>query len=319
MDYQLEEIDYCQQEEIGFENEYVYDVEVDDNTHTFIANDILVHNSNYVSFEELFYTTNYKETAYKDKEVQLILDIYKYRLEKYLNDCLSKFAKDRNTENYQVFELEKIGYSGIWVGKKKYTIDTAWAAPNSFYEPLSKITYTGIEIIQSSTPEFIRGELQPIVKYLLATEDVNIKELVVLLKELKKKYIAEKDFDKKCKSIKINDYEKYCINDKTGIEFALKCPINVRSAITYNYYLNRSIYGEKYENIGSGEKIKFYYSKGESDVFAYVPNNYPYEFAPEIDYDVMFDKTVLSPINTFLEAMGKQTISPTLEYKRAIF
>ena len=37
-----------------FEDEYVYDIEVDDGSHTFIANDILVHNSVYLALGGLF-------------------------------------------------------------------------------------------------------------------------------------------------------------------------------------------------------------------------------------------------------------------------
>ena len=52
LEYYFDDIDIC--ECIGmFEDEYVYDVEVDDETHTFIANDILVHNSLYISFTNL--------------------------------------------------------------------------------------------------------------------------------------------------------------------------------------------------------------------------------------------------------------------------
>ena len=47
--YFFDEIDVCELTG-AFEDEYVYDVEVDDETHTFIANDILVHNSIFVSF-----------------------------------------------------------------------------------------------------------------------------------------------------------------------------------------------------------------------------------------------------------------------------
>ena len=50
IEYIFDDVEFC--EEVGiFEDEYVYDVEVDDETHTFIANDILVHNSLFVSFE----------------------------------------------------------------------------------------------------------------------------------------------------------------------------------------------------------------------------------------------------------------------------
>ena len=34
-----------------------------------------------------------------------------------------------------------------------------------------------------------------------------------------------------------------------------------------------------------------------SNVFAYAPGERPYEFAPNIDYDTQFEKTILDPIN----------------------
>ena len=48
---QVEDIDVIEQLE-DFNDEYVYDIEVDD-THTFFANEILAHNSIYVEFGRL--------------------------------------------------------------------------------------------------------------------------------------------------------------------------------------------------------------------------------------------------------------------------
>lgn len=47
-------------ENIGdFKNEYVYDIEVNDKTHTFVANNILVHNSIYASYNNIINKTNW--------------------------------------------------------------------------------------------------------------------------------------------------------------------------------------------------------------------------------------------------------------------
>ena len=54
-EYFFDDIEIC--ECVGcFEDEYVYDIEMLDETHTFIANDILVHNSLYISYENLVKT-----------------------------------------------------------------------------------------------------------------------------------------------------------------------------------------------------------------------------------------------------------------------
>lgn len=44
-----------------FEDEYVYDIEMDDETHTFIANNMLIHNSIYASYKSIVETTDWME------------------------------------------------------------------------------------------------------------------------------------------------------------------------------------------------------------------------------------------------------------------
>ena len=52
MKYQFEEIENIEQ--VYYKDDYVYDIEVDDNSHTFIGNDILIHNSVYTTYGTLF-------------------------------------------------------------------------------------------------------------------------------------------------------------------------------------------------------------------------------------------------------------------------
>ena len=56
----IEVVDIVRCEQIGyFDNEYVYDIEMADNTHTFIANNILVHNSIYSSYTDIIRSTDW--------------------------------------------------------------------------------------------------------------------------------------------------------------------------------------------------------------------------------------------------------------------
>ncbi len=83
IEYIFDEVESCEQ--IGsFEDEYVYDVEVDDNTHTFIANDILVHNSLFVSFKPAMDHCEWRH-AYKD-ELEFILALDKHRYAGYFKN-----------------------------------------------------------------------------------------------------------------------------------------------------------------------------------------------------------------------------------------
>jgi len=75
--------------------------------------------------------------------------------------------------------------------------------------------------------------------------------------------------------------------------------------------------------IRSSDKINFYFVKikniNDNNVFGFLQGNYPYEFAPPIDYDEQFSKTILDPINRFIEAMGHNPISPNLFMLNALF
>ena len=60
-------------------------------------------------------------------------------------------------------------------------------------------------------------------------------------------------------------------------------------------------------------------SVAENNVFGFSQGTYPYEFAPPIDYDVQFTKTILDPINRFIEVMGYNNISPNLFMINSLF
>ena len=59
--------------------------------------------------------------------------------------------------------------------------------------------------------------------------------------------------------------------------------------------------------------------QGGMDVFGFTPGNYPYEFAPEIDYDRQFEKIIVEPFNRFIETLGFSAIPGNLIYARSLF
>lgn len=59
-DGEVEIVGIIRCEQIGdFDDEYVYDIEMDDETHTFVANNILVHNSIYSSYTDIINSTDW--------------------------------------------------------------------------------------------------------------------------------------------------------------------------------------------------------------------------------------------------------------------
>ncbi len=313
MEYYFDDIESCEQIE-QFEDEYVYDVEMSDETHTFIANDILVHNSLYISFKPLL-----ESCDWSGDPVDFILKLREYKLDSFFREKFDGYAEQFNTKNIQNFELEKIARSGLMIAKKKYILDIAWKDPGIKYKPQDLITYTGVEIIQSSTPRFTKKVLKELVYYLFKEgKNLNYAEVIRKLKEYKKEFVLQ-NADDICKAISLGDYEKYVLEDRKKITLGDKCPINVRSASVYNYLLFNSKWRSKYNLIKSGDKMKFYYAKGDYDVFGFLPGNYPYEFALEIDYSRQFEKTIVEPFNRFIRILGFNEIPGNLIYNIGLF
>ncbi len=70
-EYFFDDIESCEQ--IGeFEDEWVYDIEMNDDTHTFIANDMLVHNSVFVGFEPAINSCDWKDQVFNSEYLNSI-------------------------------------------------------------------------------------------------------------------------------------------------------------------------------------------------------------------------------------------------------
>lgn len=318
LNYEFDEIEICEQ--VGsFKDEYVYDIEMEDN-HTFFANDLLVHNSVYVSFWEAMQSCNWKGSAN-----DFVLQLTNIRLQDYINKCFDIYAEKAGCDyNLQQLELEKIADSSIILSKKKYTLDITWKEPDNYYDSLSNITSSGIEIVQSSTPAFAREQLNVMLKEIFKhKENLKMADFLKLLNKLKADFKLS-DIENIAMSSSVGDYEKFILNDRNKLEIASGCPIHVRGAGIYNYLLNKSKYKSKYNLITSGEKIKYYYAKPKDgnqmfNIFGYIAGNHPYEFAPEVDFDIQFQKTIVDPLSRFTNAMGYGNIPETLITTKNLF
>jgi hypothetical protein len=266
--------------------------------------------SNYVTFQEVISSCDWEGDP-KD----LILKINEYRLSDYLKKCFNVYSEKWKTENYQDFELETLAQNGIFLGKKKYVTNLIYS-DGVHMDSLSSLKFTGVEMIKGGTPSFVREKLVYLTRFIFSKgRNFNLREFTQELKSIKKEFKAQQA-ENISLAVQINNYEKFILNDSTGFEVAKACPIHVRAAGYHNYLLNASKYKDKYPLLRSGEKIRFYFvavkNSTENNVFGFSPGTLPYEFSPPIDYDEQFTKTILDPINRFIEVMGHHPISPNL-------
>ena len=256
---------------------------------------------------------------WKGNKVDFILKIKELRLNSYIKSKFDEYAKKFNTTNIQDLELEKIAFSSLMVAKKKYILDLAWKDPGIYFKPQEKIVPVGVEVVQGSTPPFSRKALKGMLNMLFAKgKTLEYSEVVKALKELKKQFILQ-DPNDISKTVSIGDYEKYVLEDRKEIRLAEKCPINVRAAAIYNHVLLNGKWKTKYNLIRTGDKLKHYYAKGDDGVFGFLPGNYPYEIATQVDYDLQFEKVVVEPFNRFMTSAGFNPVPGNLIYAKSLF
>jgi DNA polymerase elongation subunit (family B) len=248
------------------------------------------------------------------------LDFFRYG--DYFKKCLEDYAASFGVENKEDFELERISESMINIAKKKYICHITYEDGIPF-ERLSYLYPKGVELVRSSTPAFARDKIVGIVKYLFTHPDTfNIKDLLKLVKGLRKEFeLAE--IDDIAMQSSCSNYDIKVLNDKTlPLQFVSGAHFAVKSAAHYNYLLSKDKdMQQKYEFIKSGTKIKYYVCKDKSvtDMFAYIRGSFPMEFAPQIDYDTQFEKSILSPINSIIEPLGMPEITKRLSVVMDIF
>ena len=221
--------------------------------------------------------------------------------EKVLADSYEEMAKLTGAyENRMEMGREVIADRGIWMAKKRYILNVHNNEGVQYAEP--KLKTMGIEAIKSSTPSVVRDKMKEIFRVLIeGTEDTTqgfIREFKTLFKSLPPEDVS---FPRG-----VSNLSKW--KDRKTI-FKKGTPIHVRGALCYNNAIEEHDINRRYEAVKQGEKVKFVYLKMPNrlgqNVVAF-PLNLPEELGLHkyVDYDLMFEKTFLDPLEPILDAVG---------------
>lgn len=319
MEYIFEDIEIC--ECIGeFEDEYVYDIEVDDDSHTFIANDILVHNSLYISYNQLLKSIKGYENMSIAQKRDVIVGINTQFLDGHNREFIAQYYNKRFGKSVHNFELETLNRAGVWGDvKKRYAQILLWKDGKFFDIDDLKLKVKGLEVVKSSFPKRSREMLGELFTFMLknAGDQYLIQKINQEAMRLKREWMSA-DVETISGSVKVNNYMKYINDDtkdviiyntfdpKTG-DSIRSVPWNVRALATYNRIRNyNKLPGEPIY----GGLVKWYIIKENKtkdaivNYFAYQASELPkwsQQYAP-IDRMAMFQQTVLDPINRILES-----------------
>jgi DNA polymerase elongation subunit (family B) len=184
----------------------------------------------------------------------------------------------------------------------------------------NKFKYTGVEVVRTTMPNAIKPYAKKIIETMLSTQSLTetnkiLNETYDIFKELSPEELAF--------VMGVKGYEKYAVNcnEFTTVK---SMPIHVKSAYFYNLLLDKLSTGNKYESLGSGDKVRYMYVEKpnkyglDSIGFKY---DYPSEFKDtfKIDYDKMFEKILFQGIERFYDCVGWSIRKPAENVQVELF
>ena len=191
---------------------------------------------------------------------------------------------------------ESIADKGVWTAKKRYILNVYDSEGVRYDKPKLKIM--GIEAIKSSTPTICRDMIKHSMTLLMTGTQ---EELWNYIGACRTKFMAA-PFEDIAFPRSVNGLKKYGYLDK-GI------PIHVRGALAFNEALNTQGLTKEYDIVHEGEKIRFAYLKEPNVFHTHVmsaPEGCPAEWEIEkvVNYNLMFEKSLLEPLNVILKCAG---------------
>lgn len=254
-----------------------------------------------------------KSCGWEGELKDFVFKINEYRLASFFQDKLKSYAAQFNVENIQDFELERINESALFLAKKLYVQHVVWE-DGIHHDRLSYLFPKGVQLVKGSTPPFVREKVKEIIKYLFAhPEENNVKALLALVKDIKRQFMMC-EIEDISMTTSCSNYEEMVIDDTAALQFRDSAHYNVKMAALHNYLLYQNPECKnRYNFIKSGVKFKWYHCQHPlGKHFAYVRGEYPKEFAPPVDYDVQFEKTILAQVNEFVTALGMPELKKRL-------
>lgn len=274
----------------------------------------------YISYENFVKTINGWEKMTPAERGRIVVEFNTKYLDAHNREVMAKHYEARHVKSVQNFELETLALAGVWLDvKKRYAQVLLWKDGKTYNPEKESLPMKakGLELIKASYPKQAREGLKRLVRQLLEDEeeDYMIHKLNATMQAEKQAYFKA-DIDDICGSVKVNNYNKYIINDNDPVRLhvADKCPYNARALGNYNRI--RKAHNLPGDPIYGG-KLKWYVyyplgtvKNGNTEYFAYPMKNYPKwadKYAP-IAKDVMFQKQMLDPFNRIIEAIGLGTL-----------
>lgn len=292
-------------EDLGIIEEWVYDIEVENN-HNFFGNNILIHNSVYFTiapFMEEYMKLNPNLPI--DKYVDWADTFESKIVQPAIQNTVDEFAKQLNAYNKSVIKSEREGIFDkiMFSAKKKYIARVRDSEGTRYSEDDPYIKVMGLEIIKGGTPTFSKKYLKEAIPVIL---DKSESDLRTWIKDIRNRYVATPIYDiSPVSTIGNVQYNPSDLN-KNGRPKPLTA--GTKSALAYNNFIQNNGMTGTYQKISSGDKAKRIYlqmpNKFHSSIISYNTENFTKEIKECIDYDTAFSKTFLKPLQLMVNPLS---------------
>jgi len=311
MNYEITEIEEI--EDLGIIECDMYDIGMVDTPHTFFANDILVHNSLFMSVVPVI-KHRYPDVDINDsdKMVQLTLP-FATEIQAFVNSTFDRYAKQFHYVNVHRFNFkqEVIAQTGLFIAKKRYALLVINKEGVPIYDKetgeLGEIEVKGIDVVRSNFPTEFRSFTKQLLKDILKKADKRfIDTQIFALKDKLKDFTAINImFPSGIKNM--DDYQ-----NSESFNYVKGTPAHVRAALSYNDLLVYLGYDKHVSPIQNNDKIKWTYLRQNKYGLESVALKGDNEDPPEIvdlvtiymDRFKNFDSVLKNKLNDFYNALG---------------
>lgn len=276
-----------------------------DVTPTSIEHDPIIYcdtDSNYVTFDYVFESLGLNP-MFIDTEIAVEFIVYfmTNRMDPLYDQVLEKFITSRNGVNHMRFELEAVGGFGIWVAKKKYVFSMLWE-DGKYIADKGKLKVVGLELKQNASSKRVKDIIETFINTIFVRKgNIDANTFFGMCASVKT-ILSEESVSNMARSTKLNNYDKYVLNDKDRVEVASRCPFTVRGAARYNKFIYDNNLESEYPRLKDGMFVKVYYDES-GQPFTY-PNDYGCpENAPKFSLDIQMEKLIFNPVRRLVDGL----------------
>ncbi len=263
----------------------------------------------------------------REKKLHFLMEYGEKVLNPYIDFCYKELAEYMNAYQQKMhMKRENAINSMINLAAKSYVMEVYDSEGVRYTLENPKMKIMGMVLVKSSTPKVIRTALKNSLPILLHGTEGELQDYIQKFKkEFKKFSVEEIAFPRSANGISTftrgywEDKLK-AANTKNEREIAMNrlsepsqiytkgTPIHVKASLIYNSLLEKFGIEKLRKKIVDGDKIKFVYLKPNPTHEKCVgfQDSLPKEFGltEYVDYDMMFEKTFMSPITDMCKPLG---------------